>query len=188
MALERARLLFVGLLSLGMAGIGVWMLVSGKGWHDKAWGTAGVIFFGLGGGMLLHSATKDELSLTRQVRIPTRTRPFVIPAALLVSLPWSQKFSVCLPLLVAWAALLPRYENVRTLRAACGLAVVIAAGQAFLAVMAATGTDPTESPEALVPQLVFSGLVVLIDIRVLWEVYKRLRSSSATQGLPSYNP
>ncbi|MDQ2928895.1 MAG: hypothetical protein ABI330_02425 [Caldimonas sp.] len=58
MPFVRARLVFFGLLSLVMAAGGMWMLVSGAGWHDKAWGAVGVLFFGLGGLVVLRSAPK----------------------------------------------------------------------------------------------------------------------------------
>ncbi|MDQ2735199.1 MAG: hypothetical protein M3Y55_09480 [Pseudomonadota bacterium] len=188
MPFERARLVFFGLLSLVMAAGSIWMLVSGTGWHDKAWGAIGVLFFGLGGLMVLRSATKDEASLMRQFRTPRRTHPFIIPVALLFSLSWSQKLWICVPLLVAWALLFPRYEDKRALRAACVLAAVIAVGQAILALMATRGSDPADGLWMLVPQVVFSGMVLLLDVRVLWGGIHAVRPPAAAGGPPLVQP
>ncbi len=64
----------------------------------------------------------------------------------------------------------------------------IAVGQAILAMMATRGSDPADGPWMFVPQLVFSGMVLLLDVRLLWEVYTRLRPPAAVEGLLSSNP
>ncbi len=115
MQLERLRLLLLGLASLVLGAGGLWMLLSGTGWHDTIWGAVGVLFFGLGGVALLRLAMKDGASLKRHIRAPTRIQPFIIPAVLLFTLPWSLKLWFCLPLLAAWALLFPRYEDKRAL-------------------------------------------------------------------------
>jgi hypothetical protein len=184
MQYERIRLVLLGLASLVLGAAGLWMLLSGTGWHDKIWGAVGVLFFGVGGVAVLRSATKDRASLKRQIRSPTRIQPFIVPAVLLFTLPWSLKLWFCVPLLLAWALLFPRYEDRRALIAACVLAAAIAVGQAVLFSLAlGSGSDLPEGPRKLILQLVFMAVLLLLDVRVLWEVRKRLRPPASAEDI-----
>ncbi len=184
MQLQRLRLLLLGLASLVLGAGGLWMLLGGTGWHDRIWGAVGVLFFGLGGVAVLRLAMKDGASLKRHIRAPTRIQPFIIPAVLLFTLPWSLKLWFCLPLLAAWALLFPRYQDKRALIAACALAAAIAVGQAVLFGLAlGSGSDLPEGPRKLVLQLVFMGVLLLLDVRVLWEVRKRLRPAASAEDI-----
>lgn len=169
-----------------MAAAGLWMFLGATGWHDKTWGAVGVLFFGLGGAWILASSvTRDEGWLTRQAqaqaKMPSRSHHLLAsPVLLFFNLPWSLKLWFCLPLLVAWAVLLPRYENKRALHAACGLAGAVAIAQAILAVMATRETDRADS-WGLAMQLLFMTVVLALDARLLWEVRKRLLIPAAVE-------
>lgn len=158
-----------------MAAGGVWMFLRATDWHDKTWGAVGVLFFGLGGAwMLASSVTQDEAWLKSRVSTPSRHKHFFAPPVLLFfGLPWSVKLWFCGPLLVAWAVLFPRYEDRRSLHAACALAGAIAIGQAALVVMAARDTDRSD-PWVFAMQLLFATVVLALDARLLWEVRNRL--------------
>ena len=178
MTLDRVRLTLLALGGVVLSAGGLWMALSPGPLTTRLWGVFGVIFFGFGTWATLRLA-RSGASYRQATNGSSRTQRLVLPVVLLFTLPWGFKVGLCLPLLCAWALLLPEYRERRVLLVGTSLlAGLLAVAQAAYFSIGVVGEwQATASAGSMALQASFLLLVLCLDASVLWEVHKRLRSA-----------